>query len=265
MRRVQLFEWEDQPWLPRVFRDFITDHLRYTHNERMREPVNAAIGKRLASLLARTGSRQIVDLCAGAGGPIGRIANIASIELSLPLQVLVTDLYPNVTAFQSLEKSSGGMITARYQSTDATDVPSELRGVRTLFTAIHHFPPPLVKQVLADAVRKRAPVAVFEPLERSVRMVVLVGVMSFLRGFTHTHRVGRMTVRRFLLTYILPVSPAMFAWDGAVSALRSYTAGELLAFARSVGPRDYEWEAGTFEVAGPYGAMPTTFLVGVPV
>jgi len=265
MRRVHLFEWEDQPWLPQVFRDFITDHLRYTHSEAMREPVNAAVAKRLAALLTRTQTVQIVDLCAGAGGPIARIARILSEELSVPVTILVTDLYPNVEAFRDLEAQPGGHLRARYESTDATDVPGGLTGLRTLFTALHHFPPPVVKMILGDAVRKRAPIAVFEPLERTLRMVALVGLMSFIRGFTHTHRVGRLTLGRFLLTYVLPIAPAMFAWDGAVSALRTYTADELMALARSVAPADYTWDAGRFDVPGPYGLMPTTYLVGVPL
>lgn len=265
MRRVHLFEWEDQPWLPPVFRDFITDHLRYTHNEAMREPVNRAIAERLASLLARTGTTEIVDLCAGAGGPVARIARILCDELSVPVRVLLTDLYPNIEAFKAIEAQSGGRIKARYEATNAADVPGELRGVRTLFTALHHFPPAQVRLVLADAVKKRAPIAVFEPLERTPRMLALVGLMSFLRGFTHTHIVGRLTFQRALLTYALPVAPALFAWDGMVSTLRTYTADELLTLARSVSAGDYEWEAGRFDVRGPYGLMPTTYLAGVPV
>ena len=265
MRRVHLFEWEDQPWLPQVFRDFITDHLRYTHNEAMREPVNAAVAKRLASLLTRTQTLQIVDLCAGAGGPLARIGGLLSEELLVPVRILVTDLYPNVAAFKDLEAQTGGLLRARYESTDATNVPGELIGLRTLFTAVHHFQPAVVKMILGDAVRKSAPIAVFEPLERTLRMVALVGLMSFIRGFTHTHRVGRLTLGRFLLTYVLPISPAMFAWDGAVSALRTYTADELLSLARSVASADYTWDAGRFDVSGPYGPMPTTYLVGIPL
>jgi hypothetical protein len=248
-----------------VFRDFITDHLRYTHNQAMREPVNAAIAERLAAVLARTQTTQIVDLCAGAGGPVAKIGRILVEDLSVPVTVVVTDLFPNVGAFRRLEAESGGRIRARYESTNATDVPAELPGLRTLFTALHHFRPPQVQLVLADAVRKRAPIAVFEPLERTVRMMVLVGLMSFLRGFTHTHIVGRLTVQRFLLTYVLPLAPAMFAWDGTISTLRTYTASELLELARGVTTAGYEWEAGRFDVPGPYGRMPTTFLVGVPV
>src|SRR6478752_2325008 len=76
MRRHHLFEWEDQPWLPGVFRDFITDQLKFTHNEPMREPVNRAIAGQLADLMRESGTTSIVDLCAGAGGPIAHIGRI---------------------------------------------------------------------------------------------------------------------------------------------------------------------------------------------
>jgi hypothetical protein len=263
MRRLHLFEWEDQPWLPRVFRDFITDQLRYTHTQAMRAPVNTAIATRLASVLQRTRTTHIVDLCAGGGGPVVEISRILTEDLATPVDVLLTDLYPNVEAFKALEAATGGRVKARYESTDATDVPAELVGLRTLFTALHHFPPPLVRRVLDDAVRKGAPIAVFEPLERTARMTLLVGLMSFLRGFTHAAIAGRLTFARFLVTYVVPIAPALFAWDGAVSTLRSYTAGELLELAHSVSAPGYEWEAGRFVIAGPYGPMPTTFLLGI--
>jgi hypothetical protein len=157
MRRVHLFEWEDQPWLPRVFRDFITDHLRYTHNEAMRRPVNVAMAGRLAALLRRTQTMQIVDLCAGAGGPVIEIGRILVEELSVPVKIVLTDLYPNVAAFEALEAQSGGRVSARYESTDATDVPGELQGLRTMFAALHHFQPYRVKLVLADAVPSERP------------------------------------------------------------------------------------------------------------
>src|SRR5688572_7974641 len=199
MRRLHLFEWEDQRWLPRTLRDFITDHLRYTQNEDMRRPVNMAIAGRLKVLLERTGTTRIIDLCAGAGGPLLEIGRILRDELSCPVEIVLTDLYPNAAAFKRIESQSGGTIKARYESTSAFDVPRELDGVRTLFTALHHFRPEDVRLVLADAVRKRVPVAVFEPLERTVRWVALIGIMSLVRGFTHTPRVGNLTPARLFL------------------------------------------------------------------
>jgi hypothetical protein len=265
MRRFQLFEWEDQPWLPNVFRDFITDQLKYTHGQPMRVPVNEAIAQRLADLVTRTGSTRIVDLCAGAGGPITHIVRSLDSRLPSPVEVLVTDLYPNVEAFKALERDSGGRIRARYDLTNATDVPAALTGVRTIFTALHHFPPVLVRRVLEDAVRKRAPIAVFEPLERTLKMMVLVGAMSFLRGVTHAHIAGRLTPQRALFSYLVPVAPAMFGWDGAISTLRTYTAEELLSHARAVTTESFAWDAGRFDTPGPFGMMPTTYLTGVPL
>src|SRR3954467_8035881 len=152
MRRLHLFEWEDQPWLPAVFRDFITDQLKFTHNEPMREPVNRAIAQQLADVMKEAGTTRIVDLCAGAGGPISHIGRILTSDLAVPVHIVVTDLYPNVAAFKALEQQSGGRVTARLEPTDATDVPTDLHGIRTMFTALHHFPPEAVKRVLADAV-----------------------------------------------------------------------------------------------------------------
>lgn len=264
MRRLHLFEWEDQPWLPAVFRDFITDHLRYTLNEGMRHPINVAIAERLKALLERAGTRRIVDLCAGSGGPLLRISQILATELDYPVDIVLTDFFPNRAAFKQIEADSGGTIRGRYESASALDVPGELGGVRTLFTALHHFEPARARLILADAVRKKAAIAVFEPLERTVRMVGLVGVMSFVRGFTHTPRVGNLSPSRLLFTYVLPLAPAVFAWDGMVSALRTYGPEELRELAASVGAKGYEWESGRFEVGGPYGPMPTTYLLGWP-
>lgn len=264
MRRLHLFEWEDQPWLPAVFRDFITDHLRYTLNEPMRKPVNRAIAVRLKAVVQAARTDNVVDLCAGAGGPLIEVSRVMAADLDCPVHILLTDLFPNTQAFERIELESLGRIATRLEPTSALDVPQQLSGVRTLFTSFHHFRPEQARGVLADAAAKRAAIAIFEPLERTVRMVVLLGLMSFVRGFTHTPFVGRLTVLRALFTYVVPLAPAVFAWDGMVSVLRSYSPEELAALAEGVGGANYTWEAGRFDVPGPYGPMPTVYLVGLP-
>ncbi len=266
MPRLHLFEWEDQPWLPAAIRDFITDHLRYTSTEPMRREVNAGIAARLAGLLRLTGERRIVDLCSGGGGPIQDIVQALEQREGLTSEVLLTDIYPNRTAFQDIESRTAGRIVGRLAPTSATDVPEALRGVRTMFTAYHHFRPTLARQVLQDAVSKGAPIAIFEPLERSARMAFLLSFGSLVRSLTHTHRVGRLTPTRVLLTYLLPVAPLAFAWDGLVSVLRSYSPGELRDLAEGLeGAERYRFESGQFETSGPLGRMPTTYLLGWPV
>ena len=265
MRRFHLFEWEDQPWLPVVFRDFITDHLRYFLTQKMRQPVNQAIAERLKPLLARTDNNQIIDLCAGAGGPLLKIRRILSEDLGQPVEVVLTDLYPNIEAFKQCEIEGDGAVKARYDSTSAFDVPVGLHGLRTLFTALHHFKPEDARQLLADAARKRQPIAIFEPLERTPRSFLLTALYAVWQSLALTPLVGPMTVQRFLMTYVIPIAPAIILWDGLVSVLRTYTPEELRGLASSVGATNYEWEAGRFDVPGPFGVlMPTIFLVGFP-
>ena len=262
--RVHLFEWEDQRWLPVVFRDFITDHLRYGLSQKMREPVNRAIAEKLKPLLARAGSNRIVDLCSGAGGPLLNVHRILSRDLDTPVEVVLTDLFPNVEAFKKCEAEGGGAVKARYESTDAFDVPSSLDGVRTIFTALHHFRPGDAQKLLADAARKRQPIAVFEPLERTPRIFLLIALHALWHAFALTPRVGPLTLQRFLVTYVIPLAPLVFLWDGLVSVLRTYTPQELQTLANDIGAPGYEWEAGRFDVPGPFGLMPTLYLLGFP-
>ncbi|MDB5336904.1 MAG: hypothetical protein JWN70_2523 [Planctomycetaceae bacterium] len=265
MKRRHLFEWEDQAWLPVVFRNFITDHLRYFLTRKVRGPVNRAIAGHLKSVLIKTGGKQIIDLCAGAGGPLLEVQRILSEDMDEPVEVLLTDLYPNVEAFRRREVEGGGAIKARYDSISAFDVPLGLSGLRTLFTALHHFEPEGARQLLADAAHKRQPIAVFELLERTPRMFILTGLFSLWQSFALTPVVGRLTLQRFLLTYVIPIAPAIFLWDGLVSVLRTYSPEELREMADSVGAEDYDWEVGRIYVSGPCGVLlPTIFLIGCP-
>ena len=70
MRRLHLFEFNDQSWVPAWFREFETDYLQ-TVLERMR--AFDVVVPMLAGLLRDTGSDRIVDLCSGGAGPKGRL------------------------------------------------------------------------------------------------------------------------------------------------------------------------------------------------
>ena len=66
MRRLHLFEIEDQAWCPTVIRDCATDYLQHVI---IAANVYEPIAERLGLAVARTGVTRIVDLCSGGGGP----------------------------------------------------------------------------------------------------------------------------------------------------------------------------------------------------
>jgi hypothetical protein len=262
VRRLQLFEWEDMPWLPRVLRRYTTDFLRYSQSGSDREETNRLIAEKLADLLARSGQHRIVDLGSGGGGPILEIAKHLGPQNGAAVEIVLTDLYPQLEDIDAIESSSRGAVRFERAPVSATDVPAELGGVRTMFNAFHHFAPADARRVLEDAVRKRSPFASFELLKRNPVVIAVAPLAIFLRALVITPRIGRMTMARLLLTYLLPATPFIAAWDGAVSCMRMYTVEELHELARGLGDA-YTWEAGEIALSSRT-LPPITYLIGMP-
>jgi len=264
MARHQLFEWEDQPWLPRVLRDYLTDHLFLYLSSDEAGTLHSAIAGILKPALDRLRTDRIVDLCSGGGGPLLAVQRHLQSDMQFTARVTLTDLYPNVAAFRRAVVSSNGSVQACFEAVSAFDVPVHLSGLRTLFTAFHHFRPPDARRVLQDAVSKGQGIAVLEPFERSFGMAISLGWAGIIRGLALTPKLGPMTPGRFALTYLLPVAPAVVAWDGVVSSLRSYTVEELRGLAASVTADHFTWEAGQTPVDIRGGTIQLTYLVGLP-
>jgi hypothetical protein len=262
VRRIHLFEWEDMPWLPLVLRRYTTDFLRYSQEGSDREETNRLIAQKLADLLARSGEHRIVDLGSGGGGPILEIAKHLGSQNGAAAEIVLTDLYPNGEIIAAIESAAGGAIRFERAPVSATDVPAELGGVRTMFSAFHHFAPADARRVLEDAVRERAPFASFELLTRNPVVIAVAPLAIFLRALVITPRIGRMTMARLLLTYLLPAAPLIAAWDGTVSCMRMYTVEELRELTRGLDGA-YAWEAGEITLSSRT-LPPITYLVGMP-
>ncbi len=257
MRRRQLVELEDLPWCPKPVRDGGTDWLGFMANATRAFDV---VAPKIRRAMEATGTSRIVDLCSGGGGPWLTLER--TLAKSGPVSVELTDLYPNVGALESLRERSGGRLAFRRTSVDATDVPADLDGVRTMFNCFHHFPPDRARAILADAVRKRRAIAVFEGVDR--RLLPILGMPLQVVGLLlFTPFVRPFKWSRLLLTYVVPLIPFIVVFDGTMSMLRVYSPDELRELASSVpGHETFDWDIGTTRMrAMPMGI---THLVGVP-
>src|SRR6185436_10287826 len=159
---------EDQTWCPAGLRDAATDFL---HLLLWLSNPYAVIIPRLQAALAACGTNRVIDLAAGGSGPWPRLlprllADDASIELYL------TDKFPNHRAFADFARQFPDRVRAVSRPVDAQAVPEDLAGFRTLFTSFHHFPPHVAREVLADAVRRRQGIGVFEATRRSLPAIL---------------------------------------------------------------------------------------------
>ena len=251
MRRVHLFEFGDLPWWPAAIRDCVTDSLTFGI---ARMGLYAKAAPLVADLLARGGTRDVVDLCSGGAGPWPGLRD----ALGADVRVTLTDRQPNAAAVERVRALGDPRVRYREAPVDAAEVPPELVGVRTMFTAFHHLEPAAASRVLADAASRGAPIGVFEFTERAWPSYLAAALVPWSMFFTAPWiRPFRLT--RLLFTYAAPLAPLCNLWDGLVSSLRTYTAAEMLALATAAAP-GYRWEAGTLRGPGPT----VTYLVGWP-
>jgi hypothetical protein len=258
MRRLHLFEIEDQPWCPRAVRDGVTDFLQFMSDAGR---VYAPAAPLLADALRAADATAVVDLAAGAGGPWRSLLPALGAHGAAP-RVRLTDRHPNTAAFARAERDTGAAVTGRPEPVDAAAVPPELDGFRTIFAALHHFRPAEARAVLRDAAARGVGFAAFEPMHRSAR-AVLITCLTPVAVLLATPFVRPFRWSRLFWTYVLPAIPLVVLVDGVVSCLRTYTPDELRALAADA-ERDaragYAWSAG--EVGA--GPIPVTYLLGVP-
>ncbi len=243
MGRLQLFEIHDQPWCPPSLRDALTDFLQFTiHLGRTYAPIVPM----LRDAITRTGATRVVDLCSGAGGPWRTLRQ----EVGVP--VTLTDKYPNRTA-------STGALPFHPEPIEATAVPAQLDGFRTLFTSFHHFRPTEARAILADAVRRGQGIGVFE-ISRRAPLEIAVIALTWLAVLVLVPFIRPLRWSRLAWTYLPPVLPIVGVFDGVVSCLRTYSPAELRELLRGLDA--YDWEVG--ETRGRWSPLAVTYLVGVP-
>ena len=157
MGRISIFEFEDFSWYPAALRDLETDLLQFWIS--LMGLYDASVPQ-LTDLLARAEASEVVDLCSGGAGPWIKLKSKLEGELGRDLSVTLSDKFPNVPAFERARRKAG--VKFESEPVDATRVPDKLKGVRTLYSCFHHFPPELAKSILRDAQKSGVPIAIFE-------------------------------------------------------------------------------------------------------
>jgi hypothetical protein len=257
MRRRQLLELEDLPWFPRSVRDGGTDWLAFMFNGTR---AFAPIVPKIRAAMNATGTTNVLDLCSGGGGPWMTL--VQDLARSGPVNVELSDLFPNLEAFRALQARSGGRLGYRKEAVDVTNVPATLDGVRTLFNAFHHFPPEAATSILADAVRKRRAIVILEGINHRgaglLFMPLQLPAILLLTPFVRPFRWSRL-----LLTYLVPLIPFLVLFDGTMSMLRLYMEDELRELVARVPEADsFEWDIGVSGMKP--GGLGLLHLVGIP-
>jgi hypothetical protein len=254
----RLFEIHEQTWFPQFLRDQFADSLQMiVEVTNTYQPIAALLRERLEEC----GAERVVDLCSGAGGPWPSLVRHFEMHGATPLEVLLTDKFPNTTKLQDREPPTANRIHFLSGSIDATRIPKYLRGFRTLFSSFHHLNPDEARGLLQDSVNRRQAIGVFEAPARhtlTLLSLLLIPIATWL--FVPFRRPFRWS--RLLWTYLIPVIPFVLFFDGLISCLRAYSVGELQEMTKGLQSSGYRWELG--ERTGGWLPVRITYLIGCP-
>ena len=144
---------------------------------------------------------------------------------------------------------------------DATAVPGDLRGARTMFNCFHHFRPAEARRILEDAARARRPIAGFEVVSREpFTLAMLLSTVPLAVTITMP------AWRPFCWGGVLDLDRAGHAALRVVGRCRVvaaiYSEDELRALVATIDVPDWDWEIGRIRL----GDAPAhaTYLTGRP-
>lgn len=258
MARLHLIEIHEQPWCPAFIRNGATDYLRFiaTVGQQYKHVVPV-----LQRALYTSKSERIVDLCSGSGGPWRQIQPVLSAKMDAPIPILLTDLYPDKVPVVG----RSDFIRFVNTSVNALQIPPDLTGFRTIFTAFHHFHPPWARAILQDAVDSGQGIGVFEQTARTplalLVMLFLPWISILAAPFVRPWRWSRL-----FWTLVIPLIPLVLCFDGIVSCLRTYSVAELQELVDGLHPSAagvaYRWEIG--RAPSPLSPIGITYALGYP-
>jgi hypothetical protein len=257
MRRLHLVEIQDLESCPEVIRDGVTDILRVLiENSRLSD----AMADKVEECLEDTKAETLVDLGSGGGGPVLSIAQQLR-ERGHSFRWIMTDQFPNKQVKKLIDERGITGLEYGMDPVDATDVPGELDGFRTMFNCLHHFRPDEVREIFRDAAQSSQPILAVEMPGRNFASFTSL-LMAPIFSLVMRPLVRPIQLSKWVLTYFVPVIPLVLLWDSIVSGLRAYSVEHLREITAEVDGMN--WDVGRWSPEATYWGS-ITYVYGTPV
>lgn len=245
MKRIELFEFEDFHWFPANIRTSMTNLIKVFHNMIGTTDV---LTKLLSEVRQKHTFDQIVDLGSGSGGPmIETIQKLNSQDDKTNIKLTLTDKYPNSKTVQSINSMNIPGVRYESSSQDAVEMENLPGGLKTMIASFHHMPQSVAKSILKSAEKNKQPIFIYEIAENNVPILLwwlllpISLTILMLMTLVMTPFAKGITVSQLVFTYIIPIIPIAYAWDGQASLVRTYTIDDVKELIGEESD-DYIWE-----------------------
>ena len=265
MKRIQLFEFEDFKWFPNIFRNSMTNLLVVLHKMIGTTDVLATL---ISKVKEKHNFLQIIDLGSGSGGAMLEVIKKLNTETQT-IDLVLTDLHPNPNVIKHINTGHYDHVKYHKDPIDATHLSDLPSGLKTMINSFHHMPPKVAKGILESAQKHKQPLLIYEIGENFVPTLLwwillpLSLAILFVMALFMTPFAKHLSWKQLLFTYLIPIIPLCYAWDGQASTMRTYTFKDiegLLQEFKSID--DYTWKISKAKKAN--GKNLGYYVLGLP-
>ncbi len=267
MKRVHVLEFEDLSWFPAWLRACMTHNLVILARVL---GVGQVLSGLIAEALDRSGRTRIVDLGSGSGGVLPDLLSDLRRRTGGDVSLVLTDKYPSADVLRSIEARDVDGIRYVADPVDATRLETAPEGLKTMVNCFHHMRPGDARAILASAVSQRQPILIYEmgghqliPFGFWLLGLPIGLILVFASALVMSAFVRPATPRQLFFTYVIPLVPLFYAWDGQASMARIYRDADLDEILSGLEDVGYTWEKGRGRTER--GRKLGSYLLGLPV
>ncbi|MEL6193471.1 MAG: hypothetical protein AAFR66_15535 [Bacteroidota bacterium] len=267
MKRIQLFEFEDFDWFPSTFRSTITKIIVVLHKLMGTKEV---LGDLILDIQQRYAFSGIVDMGSGSGGIMPMVADYLKEQSpDSPTSILLTDLHPNASFVKQFNEKNGEGLTYSPTSLDATNLKETPEGLKTMVNSFHHMRPDMARKILSSAQENKQPLLIYEIAENKIPTLVWwltlpIGLaLVALSAIVFVPFVKPLSWKDLLFSWLIPIVPITYAWDGQASLPRMYTFEDVKNYLLPPEDPNYTWEMATAKKKD--GKDLGYYVLGLPV
>ncbi len=264
MKRIELFEFEDFNWLPNVIRAGTTNLIVVFHKLMGTAEVVSSL---ILSVKKSYNFKQIVDLGSGSGGAMPEIFKQISKE-NKNLKLILTDLHPNRHIVEGINKGKNDNMEYFPDSVNAANIGDAPSGLKTMIASFHHMKPEIAKKILISTEANKEPILIYEVAKNTIPTIVwwlflpVSLIILILMSLVMTLFVRPLKFSQILFTYLIPIIPLVYAWDGQASLMRTYTFKDIKDLIGNSDGNEYHWIIDDAEKAN--GKKIGYYIIGYP-
>jgi hypothetical protein len=266
MKRIQLFEFEDFGWFPSWLRVCMTNLIVILQKM---IGVPELLADLIANILKKKQINNIVDLGSGSGGAMPEVMDsLHKIEGLEQVTLTMTDLFPSSEMLKKFNTDALNKISYLESSVDATNIATAPEGLKTMVNCFHHMPPKKARAILESAKRTNQPLLIYEMGDNNIPLLIwwlllpISLVILIIMALFMTPFVKPLTWQQIVFTYLIPIIPICYAWDGQASLPRMYTLKDLEHLLAGLGSGNYTWQKGHAKKKND--KRQGTYLIGLP-